>query len=145
MCLISDKAIGGLYNRGALEREISIVFFNKSITCLLRVQTENNLEISENQRSAYIEFSKNEKKILSSAEQHVKEYCLNHENWEQQPLQNLIDSITLKAIKVLFSEPGKPRRIGLILDWSLDPELGIGVLIENEKVSEVSVQDIVLG
>ena len=58
--------------------------------------------------------------------------------------EDIREMVNLKYLKVIYTEIGEDRELGFIFDASFDPELGIGVLVSNERVVEVGVQDIVL-
>ena len=55
------------------------------------------------------------------------------------------EKVILTKIKIMYSEAGESQVIGFILSASFDPELGIGVVVSNGVVTDVDVQDIVLG
>lgn len=140
-----DKDFGLLECDLFLQKNMQVKFFGKQTDCILIICTESDFEISQNQRSAYLAFISRIDDIVNRSEQGILKYCREWGIGMEVPDSELISCIGLKIVKVLFSDLDDPRGIGLVLDWSQDPELGIGVLIENEEIVDVSVQDIVLG
>lgn len=76
--------------------------------------------------------------------QALKEYCLeqNPDEFKGQPLDNVFRFVMLKY---LFIPQGVKRRtIALMCDYRFDPEHGIALVFENEKLATIGSQDVIL-
>src|SRR5690554_2818826 len=127
-----DKDFGLLECDLFLQKNMQIKFFGKQTDCILRICTESDFEISQNQRAAYLAFVSRIDDIVNKSEQGILNYCREWGVGKEVTDSELVSCIGLEIVKVLFSDLDDPRGIGLVLDWRHDPELGIGVLIENE-------------
>ena len=160
MAIISDDTFGDLMFDYSLYRsDYQLRLFGVELSTILRLQADDIDDITRNQREAFIEFEKNKALILEAVEEAIYAYYLEHcEEYRRSNESNkdqvaalvkspaeLAELLELTALKVMYSSDSSVRKIGLIFDALFDRELGVGELIANEKVKEVSVQDIVLG
>ena len=122
--------------------------FGKQINIQLVVDSygdnDDGSDITTNQREAFLNFEKNKKDIIEEIEQAVLSYYKKITNNQMVSFEDIREMVNLKYLKVIYTEIGEDRELGFIFDASFDPELGIGVLVSNERVVEVGVQDIVL-
>ncbi|ENU25588.1 DUF6985 domain-containing protein [Acinetobacter modestus] len=145
MNLINDQVFATLHNEESLwMREYKIELFNRLNIIGLIVYTyeDDGSDITDNQRKTYIHFEDNKENVLKDVEQTLIKYC--REDIGIVETDRIESLITLKYIKIMHTENGEDRRIGFIFDTLFDSELGVGILVSNEKVIEVGVQDIVL-
>lgn len=110
-----DKDFGVLECDLFLQRNMKINFFGKPTDCILRICTESDFEISENQRAAYLAFVSRIDDIVSNSAQEILKYCREWGIGEKVADSELIDSISLKTVKVLFSDLDEPREIGRMI------------------------------
>lgn len=142
---INDKIFGILNNEESLWMcSYEIELFNQLCTVGLIVYCyeDDGSDITDNQRETFSRFELNKKNILKHVELSLMEYC--RKEAEVIETGNIENVTSLKYIKIIHTENGEDRKIGFIFDTSFDPELGVGILISNERVVEIGVQDIVL-
>ena len=145
MNLINDQVFATLHNEESLwMREYKIELFNRLNIIGLIVYTyeDDGSDITDNQRETFIHFEYNKENVLKDVEQTLIQYC--REDIGIVETDRIESLIILKYIKIMHTENGEDRRIGFIFDTLFDLELGVGILVSNEKVIEVGVQDIVL-
>ena len=145
MNLINDQVFATLHNEESLwMREYKIELFNRLNIIGLIVYTyeDDGSDITDNQRETFIHFEDNKENVLKDVEQTLIQYC--REDIGIVETDRIESLIILKYIKIMHTENGEDRRIGFIFDTLFDLELGVGILVSNEKVIEVGVQDIVL-
>ena len=146
--LIND-VFGGLIYENLFWRRLYLTeIFGKQINIQLVVDSyddnDDGSDITTNQREAFLNFEKNKKDIIEEIEQAVLSYYKKITNNQMVSFEDIREMVNLKYLKVIYTEIGEDRELGFIFDASFDPELGIGVLVSNERVVEVGVQDIVL-
>lgn len=125
-------------------REYKIELFNRLniIGLIIYTYEDDGSDITDNQRETFIHFEDNKENVLKDVEQTLIKYCREYIGIvETDRIESLI---ILKYIKIMHTENGEDRKIGFIFDTLFDSELGVGILVSNEKVIEVGVQDIVL-
>ena len=74
----------------------------------------------------------------------VQAYCFQHGAQEHNEQAN--DNVFRYVMpKYLFIPQGEKRRtVALMCDYRYDPEHGLAVVFENEKLSEIGPQDVIL-
>lgn len=146
--LINDVFGELIYENLFWRRLYPTEIFGKQINIQLVVDSyddnDDGSDITTNQREAFLNFEKNKKDIIEEIEQAVLSYYKKITNNQMVSFENIREMVNLKYLKVIYTEIGEDRELGFIFDASFDPELGIGVLVSNERVVEVGVQDIVL-
>ena len=146
--LINDVFGELIYENLFWRRLYPTEIFGKQINIQLVVDSyvdnDGGRHITTNQREAFLNFEKNKKDIIEEIEQAVLSYYKKITNNQMVSFEDIREMVNLKYLKVIYTEIGEDRELGFIFDASFDPELGIGVLVSNERVVEVGVQDIVL-
>ncbi len=146
--LINDVFGELIYENLFWRRLYPTEIFGKQINIQLVVDSyddnDDGSDITTNQREAFLNFEKNKKDIIEEIEQAVLSYYKKITNNQMVSFEDIREMVNLKYLKVIYTEIGEDRELGFIFDASFDPELGIGVLVSNERVVEVGVQDIVL-
>lgn len=101
-------------------------------------------EITQDQQSAYESFFERQEDIFQQAYQCLKQFCEENYpdkiNWESF---NIFSYIIPKSIYIA-REKGDKRVVGLFCKFRFDRENDLVVRIENEIVTEVGTQDIIL-
>lgn len=137
-----------------------ITMFGKNQKILLNIYGEENEEITSNQRDAFSQFKANMPNIVKESEDKIFEYYL--ENFEDyRAMQSNSEEVEKIAPKISsIEEMGKLvtptsllirydfedgiRRVGILCDCTWEREHGLGISIEDEKVVEIGLQDIIL-
>lgn len=129
-------------------RNIDLSLFGKIANLELVVQpNDDNNSILDEQRMAYDEFIANRDKLIEDIEFAVIDYYqtvlleTGRAKVDDKEIPDLVEPLSLIFPMVLKSGE---RRIGLSFNAECDPEHGIGVMLKNGKIEEVSTEDIVL-
>jgi uncharacterized protein YdbL (DUF1318 family) len=146
---LTNDVFGELIYENLFWRRLYLTeIFGKQINIQLVVDSyddaDDGSDITTNQREAFLNFEKNKKDIIEEIEQAVLSYYKKITNNQMVSFEDIREMVNLKYLKVIYTEIEEDRELGFIFDASFDPELGIGVLVSNERVVEVGVQDIVL-
>lgn len=137
-----------------------IIMFGKSENIILSIYGEENEEFTSNQKDAFSQFRANMSTIVKEAEAEILKYYLeNFEDYramqcDNEELETIVPQISsIEELRKLVSpthllirydfEDGI-RRVGILCDCTWEPEHGLGVSIENEKIIEIGFRDIVL-
>jgi hypothetical protein len=159
MVSLVDNVFGSLELDYCWYKNEAIHIFGMDYFTPIRVAADQQDEITENQREAYKEYCKEKKMIIEKVENAVYTYYLDNVTaMRSNSLENKRDLcvpiqpsmiefsrlISLDYIRFLYSKNTSVRKIGFVFDAKFDPELGVGVLVVNGQISEVSVQDIVI-
>lgn len=137
-----------------------IVLYGEPLLVTLVIQTFDDDPITETQRLAFREFNSHKVSIGRAVEAAVFDhYCAHLEAYRNGFDANEVDTkapvisqpcdlrnlVSLTEIKVMSAFDNETRQIGFIFDATFDPELGLGVLVVDGRVTEVDVQDFLLG
>lgn len=129
-------------------KNIDISIFGKTSNMELVVQPNDDANsIFDEQRIAYSEFINNKEKLIKEIElavvKYYQEVLLNtgRTKVDDKKIPDLVEPLSLIFPMVL--KAGETR-VGLSFNADCDPEHGIGVLLKNGKIEEVSTEDIVL-
>jgi len=129
-------------------KNIDISIFGKTSNMELVVQPSDDANsIFDEQRIAYSEFINNKEKLIKEIElavvKYYQEVLLNtgRSKVDDKKIPDLVEPLSLIFPMVL--KAGETR-VGLSFNTDCDPEHGIGVLLKNGKIEEVSTEDIVL-
>jgi hypothetical protein len=100
-------------------------------------------EILQSQRDAFAALASSNR-AFSSSEGAVRTYCqkTNPEDFIDYDSTNIFKYVMPTTIFVKRAE-GK-HVVALMCDYRFDPEHGIAVVFENEKLSDIGMQDIIL-
>jgi len=135
-----DEVFGDLVYDEGLSTKIDINIFSKISNVRLYLAVDEISEISEGQKKAFIAFKNNQKNLLKQIEIEVILYCKN--NYDDETNVNIFNKIKLSTISIrMFSKTNK-RVIGFVFDTDFDSEMGIGVVLENEKIRDVGTQHV---
>lgn len=102
-------------------------------------------EILPYQKMALETFLRNYKSLVDSTLEDVKNYCL--ENNEKEIGQKAIDNIFKYVIpKALFVKRTKQKKqiVALLCDYKFNPDDGLAIVFENNQMSEIGTQNIIL-
>lgn len=137
-----------------------ITMFEKKRKILLNIYGEENEEITPNQRDAFSKFQANMINIVKESEHEIFNYYL--ENFEDyramqsdsekvekiapkiSSIEELGKLVTPTCLLIRYDFEDGVRRVGILCDCTWEPEHGLGISIEDEKVVEIGLQDIVL-
>ncbi|AJS61116.1 DUF6985 domain-containing protein [Paenibacillus sp. IHBB 10380] len=137
-----------------------ITMFGKNPKILLNIYGEENEEITPNQRDAFSQFKANITNIVKESEDEIFKYYL--ENFEDyramqsdseevekiapkiSSIEELGKLVTPTCLLIRYDFDDGIRRVGILCDCTWEREHGLGISIEDEKVLEVGLQDIVL-
>lgn len=157
---IEDKVFGFLKYDCDWERMYSITMFGKEIDVYLSVTGEEDEEIQDTQRSAFLQFEDNKNRIIKSSEEKLLEYYI--ENYEK--IANMISDDKIEKVLPKVStieELGKImeptmivfqrnydhniNKFGIALGCEWDDEAGIGIKFKNGEIVAIGSDDIILG
>lgn len=155
-----DEMFGSLTYDYGYEGKTSVDLFGISWEIMVQINADEKV-ITDSQRNAYRKFLENESEVLNDVENSIFEYYEKvFESYRVQvsdlaqkdriapkinnkrELARIVEPVSL-IIDYDF-ENKKPQRIGFIMETSWDPSHGLGVRIENNKVVEVGLQDVIL-
>lgn len=137
-----------------------VVFLGEKVDVSLVVQTFDEEDISVWQEEAFLRLDKDKGRVIDEVEDALYEYYVKGcpgfrdgvavENLESSApwigsKRGLKALVELRRIKIMATCAAEVRDVGFIFDAAFDPQLGVGVLVRNEKVIDIDVQDIVLG
>lgn len=101
---------------------------------------EEVLQIQKDSIKAFLE----SRTAIDAALARVKQYCLEN-NKADIGSDNIENIFKFVAPKYLYVARNKKKRVVAIMcNYKFDPEHGIAVVFENEKFSEIGVQDVIL-
>jgi len=129
-------------------KNIDISIFGKTSNMELVVQPNDDANsIFDEQRIAYSQFINNKEKLIKEIElavvKYYQEVLLNTSRTkvDDKEIPDLVEPLSLIFPMVL--KVGETR-VGLSFNADCDPEHGIGVLLKNGNIEEISTEDIVL-
>lgn len=98
--------------------------------------------VTETQKVAFDSFQKNIGSLLMDSSK-ITDYCLkqNKEDIPNGTIENIFKYVIPQKIYVCR---GNKRKIALLCAYKFDPEHGIAVVFENEKLVTIGQQDIIL-
>lgn len=157
---INDEVFGCLKYDCYWERVYLITMFNRKIDIYLSVTGEEDEEIEEAQRNAFLYFEANKESIIKNAEEELlKYYIQNYEEFadgiNEEKLREVLPRIsTVKElgkiieptmIKFPYSFGSNMNKFGILFGCEWDDEGGIAIRFENQKIVEIGPDDIMLG
>lgn len=140
-------------------REIKVNIFNHEKTVILSIYGEEDGLFLKSQEDAYTNFILNMDTIMKDAEVKIFEYyqeiCMEYREMvgveDADKIAPIIhdkaemkDLVTLEEIVINRAIVKNIREVGLLFECTWEEEHGMGVKIENEQITEVEYQDIVL-
>ena len=158
MVTMQDEIFGVLTLDYTWRKDYVLDMFGVRVSTLIRVEADAKDSITDNQRRAFLAYLEDEKRIVLDVETAVLNYYQsNVQSFRanfgddvrdvNSPVSVNLSSfsrlLSLRHICFLYSGDAD-RKVGFVFDARFDPEMGVGVLIVNEVVEQVSVQDIVL-
>ncbi|MRX67093.1 hypothetical protein SAMN06265349_1021027 [Flavobacterium resistens] len=137
-----------------------ISMFDEVYKVSLDIYGEEDAEIDFIQKEAFVKFTEKMPEIMRQVESHIFKYYLQNIE-DYRAMRTSIDDADKVAPKISTIEELKKlviplsiliqydfgddiRRIGILCDCTWETEHGLGIKIENEKVVETGLQDIVL-
>ena len=153
---INDAVFGELeYNYGWV-RDTAIAFCGKEAKIALMVDGEEDGEFDKEQYESYTSLMQNWEQVHKSLLHPILDYYKQKRHKlgydiefnENYPLiettDQILEMVDLVGIVVPFAGIFEGRGIGLTFDCTWDMENGLGLLLINEKVTEVGYQDIAI-
>lgn len=100
--------------------------------------------VTDKQNEAFECFQKNAGALLSDATE-ISKYCLkkNKDDIPGAAIENIFKYVIPQKLYVCRSKSDK-REVALLCAYKFDPEHGIAIVFENEKLVKIGQQDIVL-
>lgn len=156
---IKHEIFGELSYEYGWKREIKVNLFGDEIILTLIVDGDDDADFEGAQVSAYQQFFSVKDSLLKEAENSILQYYLEvYKDYRQRLGDKFADKMApISSTKDEISKIVKPkqlmfpmvfnddvRQVGLLLECTWEPEHGLAVKFENEKVVEVGFQDIVL-
>jgi len=154
-----DELFGTIIFEDLWKGETSITMFGRAEKATLYINGEENNEITSNQRETFLNFQSNMDRIMSEAEASIFEYYQSiYEDYRAMSNSDEADIVAPKisserelsrlvkptSLLIRYDFEDGIRRVGVLCDCTWEPEHGLGISIENEKVIEIGFQDIVL-
>lgn len=139
--------------------EQKIKFFGKEKTIILSIDGSEEGEFQQAQKDAYRNFVNNMDEIIEKVEDALFDYYQEiymdyRESFDSEEVDKLVPVIKEKEELAKLMTPTQLiikrvrkngiRRVGLLFDCTWEVEHGVGVKIENEEITEVGFQDIIL-
>jgi len=159
MLMKKDELFGTIIFEDLWKGETNITMFGRSENATLYINGEENNEITSNQREAFLNFQSNMDKIMSEAEASIFKYYQSIcEDYRAMTTSDEADIVAPKisserelsrlvkptSLLIRYDFEDGIRRVGVLCDCTWEPEHGLGISIENEKIIEIGFQDIVL-
>ncbi|HOJ79056.1 MAG TPA: hypothetical protein PL158_13325 [Bacillota bacterium] len=153
---MQDELFGYLEYDFLWQGQMELKIYNRSYNVLLSIECDEDEDISELQRQSMVEFLKNEAKIINEVEQAIFQYyqsiCSlkrekNVKNIDEiAPIVYRIDEVgkLVKPVNFYIRNTEAERTISILFECTWDFDLGVGVQLVNEKVTNVGVQNDVL-
>jgi hypothetical protein len=157
---VHDDLFGTLRYEFGWRGTYELPFFGKAYALSLVVPTDDDLMIADHQRQTFRSFHSDRSRLLPAAEEAIYAYYRGSlpelrerfgETLADQIAPTISSSPKLAALitptELLVQEDllesGK-RVVGLLCDCTWEPSLGLAVRFENEAISDIGTQDIVL-
>ncbi|RJS64153.1 hypothetical protein CJ485_05175 [Priestia filamentosa] len=159
MMEIKHDIFGELSYEDGWKRDIRISLFGDERIVTLIIDGYDDAEFEEAQMAAYNSFFKDKDRLLKQAEDAILEYYLEvykeyRERLGDEFADKMAPVLSTKEEIAKIVEPRElffpmvfdedVRQVGLLLECTWEPEHGLAVKFEDEKVIEVGYQDIVL-
>lgn len=156
---LMDAVAGELDYEYGWCRTVSVEFLGKTRSIQLAFSGEEDRELDEGQRVAFLAFWSSRERLLSEAEAAIFEHYrsvrpgvlarVSADTGEKMapPVERTQDLDRVVRLETLFfpDDFGSGKRgAGLLADCSWDPALGLAVRFEDEHIVDVGPQDIVL-
>lgn len=158
MSKIVDETFGVIefdyYWEGSTEIEI----YGKRRTIKLSIDGDDGGEFQDEQKTAFTNFNSRKKELLELAEIEIYKYYLSVYEEIRDMVGESADDVaphinnkedisrivTPKELLVRTVHNNGIRRIGLLFECTWEPEHGLAVRFENENITEVGFQDIII-
>ncbi|MFX3617493.1 MAG: hypothetical protein ACE3JK_08190 [Sporolactobacillus sp.] len=155
---INHEVIGKLYYQYGWVKEIKIEMMGKKRNLQVVIDAEEDADFEDIQIKAYKKFFANIESIVKDAEEAIFRYYqiespkyrtqLNESDTQKRApkienIAELYPLVTPKQFIFPMVFEGK-REAGFLCDCLWEIEHGVGVKFENEKITEVGFQDILL-
>ncbi len=155
---INHEVLGRIKFDYSWEGERKVSFFGENRLITLIINGEGDEDFEQNQIDAFVKFFDDNENLLLKAEDEIYEYyqdvCLDYRERledsadEFAPIisnkEEIAKLVELNQIIIPYSFGKDVRIVGLLLNCTWEPEHGLAVKFENERIVEVGYQDIVL-
>lgn len=156
---INHKVFGKIkLNRNWWERKENVDFYKKNIAITIGINGTEEAEFEQTQIDAFSIFLQNIEKLLLDAELSIYEYYQEvyldyrerQDDFADQvaPIISSVEEVgnLVQLNEIIFPWSFKTgiRQVGLLLNCTWEPEHGLAIKFEDEKIVEVGYQDIIL-
>jgi len=155
---INHEVLGRVKFDYSWEKKRVVSLFGKDRLITVIINGEEDGEFEQSQIDAFIRFFNDKENLLVKAENEIYKYyqdvCLEYRGRledsadEFAPIvsnkEELAKLVEINQIIFPYSFGKEIRKVGLLLNCTWEPEHGLAVKFENEKIIEVGYQDIVL-
>lgn len=157
---IKDEIFGELTYNDLWIGSSDIIIFEKKQDVILTIYSEEDKDLTDNQKQAFIQFKIHLSKIIQELEYRIFEYyqeiyndyrAMESNDAQRDKIAPHISSvkelsklITVTHLHLTYDFGDNIRRIGILCECTWEKEHGLGISIQNEKVVEIGFQDIVL-
>ena len=146
-----DSIFGDLYFQVTWKGKYEYVLFQQACVVELSVEGNEDEEIAETQRQAFINFNESKGILTNQIENMIYDYyqsqCQEYRNmFEEQAdiyapiIHNKSEMAQLVKLQSIYLPLVEDRVVILLLDTKWDEEEGIGIKIVNEKVDFLGTQ-----
>lgn len=146
-----DSIFGDLYFQVTWKGKYEYVLFQQACVVELSVEGNEDEEIAETQRQAFINFNESKGILTNQIENMIYDYyqsqCQEYRNmFEEQAdiyapiIHNKSEMAQLVKLQSIYLPLEEDRVVILLLDTKWDEEEGIGIKIVNEKVDFLGTQ-----
>lgn len=122
---------------------VHVTIWGRELELEVKYDCYDNEEITTTQKEALEDILNNSNSLDSSLEE-LKQYCLsnNKEEIGADDIENIFKYVAPKYLYVV--RDNEKHIVALMCNYRFDSENGIVILFENEKLSKIGKQDIVL-
>lgn len=121
----------------------SVKLWNREFNLEVKFEDLNEegiLEIQEEGAKQFLLSDGEQEKSEKLLKQYIKEN--NNEKLEEENIENIFKYVMPEYLYILRDE--ERQQVAVMCDYKFDPENGIAVVFEKEKIKEIGIQDIVL-
>lgn len=122
--------------------KLKINLFEREFSLDVYYDNYGDEEVTEVQKAAFEQFKTidfNSDKLLNE----VKKYCLKRDKDEiEEPITNIFKYVIPQTVYVVKND--EKRIVALLCNYRFDPEHGIAIVFENEKLANIGMQDCIL-
>lgn len=158
MCIIKDSVFGNVEFDYGWRKEDIKEFWGKERKFEVVVDTYTEYdEITKSQKDAYLKFYNNFQYLMNQALKEIFNYYKEHytEKASQSKINESEHAFYIKSEKeilniiqplqlIILNSMDNKRVVGLTCNCTWEAEHGIGVKFEDEKITQIGTQDIII-